>query len=281
MDEVVARGELSKGILKVTQEEDHLEDTEWLRSGPLRKADRNVYNSGDVLVRDQETQQPHLAFLNSCLCLLGKPPSKSVLTLPSLFMERWRLGYSEFLRLEGNRAFSRFLMDCVWDRSRMICFQICFSPTCSCRIESLYYMSVNLDYGGGDSDLSPKSLWPQGITVVSIVSISQSGKPKVSKKPFQILEFGDLWGEDNRGDGRSQEWQVGGEILREMFPSFSDPFSASCQLFPRFFFFLKPPRGEYWWMVLIKGSFSAWQLLDSQASELPSSQYVLSSCGPF
>lgn len=155
-----------------------------------------MYNSSDVLVRDQETHQPHLAFLNSCLCLLGKPPSKRVLTLPSLFMERWRLGYSEFLRLEGNRAFSRFLIDCVWDRSRMICFQICFSTTSSCRIKSLYYMSVDLDYGGeGDSDLPPKSLWPQGIAVVCIVSISQSGKRlKVSKKPFQILEFGDLWG---------------------------------------------------------------------------------------
>lgn len=54
-------------------------------------------------------------------------------------------------------------------------------------------MSVNLDYGGGDSDLSPKSFWPQGSAVVSAVSISQSGKwLKVSKNPFQILEFGDL-----------------------------------------------------------------------------------------
>lgn len=53
---------------------------------------------------------------------------------------------------------------------------------------------MNLDWGGeGDSDLPPKSLWPQGIAVVCIVSISQSGKRlKVSKKPFQILEFGDL-----------------------------------------------------------------------------------------
>lgn len=56
-------------------------------------------------------------------------------------------------------------------------------------------MNVNLDYGGGGSDLSPKSLWPQGSAVVIIVSISQSGKRlKVSKNPFQILEFGDLWG---------------------------------------------------------------------------------------
>lgn len=54
-------------------------------------------------------------------------------------------------------------------------------------------MTVNLDCGGGDSDLSPKTVWPQGSAAVSIVSISQCGKwLKVSKNPFQILEFGDL-----------------------------------------------------------------------------------------